>query len=335
MEDYNFAVVGASGMVGRKMLQVLEERELPIKSLRLFATERSAGEKIIFNNNEYIIEDLQKADIQGIDIALFSVGGATSREWAPRFVKTGSLVVDNSSAWRMDSSVPLIVPEVNKHAITPGKREIIANPNCSTIQLVMAIKPIYDHFGITRMVISTYQAVSGSGWKGISQLKNERNGDSVNNPFYPYQIDLNCLVGIGKFDSESGYFEEEIKMMRESRKILDDDSIAATCTAVRVPVYTSHCESVNIECKKNFTIENIRDILQKFPGIVVIDDPEKGLYPLPIDAAEKDEVFVGRIRRDTSYKNCFNMWVVGDNLRKGAATNAVQIVQEWIRLDNY
>jgi len=334
MNGYNFAVVGASGLVGRKMLQMMEERNLQVKSLHLFATERSAGTRLSYMGKEYIVEDLCRADIGGIDIALFSAGGSTSREWAPRFVEAGSLVVDNSSAWRMNPDVPLVVPEVNSHRITPGKREIIANPNCSTIQLVVAVKPIYDHFGISRMVVSTYQAVSGSGWKGVSQLEKERRGESVDDPFYPYRIDLNCLVGIGGFNSENGYYEEELKVVRESRKILEDDSLKVTCTAVRVPVKTSHCESVNLECKKDFTIEHVREVLKDFPGIVVIDDPANNLYPKPIDAAEKDEVFVGRIRRDTSVEYGLDMWVVSDNLRKGAATNAVQIAEKWMKLDS-
>lgn len=311
----------------------MEERELPIESLRLFASSRSAGTKLSCGSIEAEVEDLATSDYSGIDIALFSAGGSRSKEYAPQFVEAGALVIDNSSAFRMVPEVPLVVPEINADAMTKGKREIIANPNCSTIQLVMALKPLYDNFGIERIVVSTYQAVSGSGKQGQNQLKEEREGKEVTDRVYPYQIDANCLPAIAAFDTETGYYEEESKVMRETRKILGDDSIRATCTAVRVPVWTSHSESVNVQLKKNTTVEEIREVLRKMEGVIVQDDPVNNIYPLAIHAAEKDEVFVGRIRKDPSMDNTFDMWVVSDNLRKGAATNAVQIAQKWIALD--
>ncbi len=333
MKGYNFAVVGATGLVGRKFLQVMEERNLPIKTLRFFASERSAGKTLQCGNYNAIVEDLNSSDFSGIDIALFSAGGSRSKEFAPRFVKAGALVIDNSSAFRMDPNVPLVVPEINPHRITKGKREIIANPNCSTIQLVMVLKPLLDNFGIERVVVSTYQAVSGSGKKGQNQLQAERNGENVLEPFYPYQIDANCIPAIGNLNPKTGYYEEEEKVIKETRKILEDDSIKATCTAVRVPVWTSHSESVNVQLKKEASPDKVREVLRKMPGVIVVDDPSKNLYPLAIHSAEKDEVFVGRIRKDPSIDNGIDMWIVSDNLRKGAATNAVQIAQKWIEID--
>ncbi len=333
MKEYNFAVVGATGLVGRKMLQILEERNLPIKSLRLFASAKSAGMKIRCGDIEAVVEDLADSDFSGIDIALFSAGGSRSREFAPKFVEAGTVVIDNSSAFRMEKDVPLVVPEINPHRITKGKREIISNPNCSTIQLVIVLKPLHDNFGIERLVVSTYQAVSGSGKSGQNQLQAERNGEEVTNPFYPHQIDANCLPDIGKLNEKTGYFDEEEKVINETRKILEDYSIKVTCTAVRVPVWTSHSESVNVQLKKEASLNEIRRVLQEMPGLVVVDNPVKHIYPLAVDAAEKDEVFVGRIRKDPSIDNGIDMWVVSDNLRKGAATNAVQIAQKWININ--
>ena len=334
MKEYNFAVVGATGLVGRKFLQVMEERKLPIKSLRLFASSRSVGMTLNCGEFKAVVEDLNNSDFSGIDIALFSAGGTRSREFAPKFVQAGALVIDNSSAFRMEPNVPLVVPEINAHRITKGKREIIANPNCSTIQLVLVLKPLLDNFGIERVVVSTYQSVSGSGKKGQNQLQAERNGDNVSEPFYPHQIDLNCLPAIGSLNLETGYFDEEEKVIKETRKILEDDTIKVTCTAVRVPVWTSHSESVNVQLKKEASPEEIREVLREMPGIVVMDEPGKHVYPLAINASEKDEVFVGRIRKDHSIDKGIDMWIVSDNLRKGAATNAVQIAQEWVSLNS-
>jgi len=333
LKGYNFAVVGATGLVGRKFLQVMEERKLPIKNLRLFASARSAGMALNLGEFETVVEDLNNSNFSGIDIALFSAGGSRSKEFAPRFVQAGSLVIDNSSAFRMEPDVPLVVPEINPHRITKGKREIIANPNCSTIQLVLVLKPLLDNFGIERVVVSTYQAVSGSGKKGQNQLQEERNGQKVSDPFFPHQIDANCIPAIANLNTETGYFEEEEKVIRETIKILEDDTIRVTCTAVRVPVWTSHSESVNVQLKKDASPEEIREVLREMRGVVVMDDPGKHIYPLAVNAAEKDEVFVGRIRKDLSIDKGIDMWVVSDNLRKGAATNAVQIAQEWISLN--
>jgi len=333
LKGYNFAVVGATGLVGRKFLQIMEERKLPIKNLRLFASARSAGMALNFGEFETVVEDLNNSHFSGIDIALFSAGGSRSKEFAPRFVQAGSLVIDNSSAFRMEPDVPLVVPEINPHRITKGKREIIANPNCSTIQLVLVLKPLLDNFGIERVVVSTYQAVSGSGKKGQNQLQAERNGQKVDDPSYPHQIDANCIPAIANLNTETGYFEEEEKVIRETRKILEDDTLKVTCTAVRVPVWTSHSESVNVQLKKEASTEEIREVLSEMTGVVVMDDPGKHIYPLAVNAAEKDEVFVGRIRKDLSIDKGIDMWVVSDNLRKGAATNAVQIAQEWISLN--
>ncbi len=334
MKSYQFAVVGATGLVGTKMLQVLAEYDLPMAGLRLFASSRSAGRQIEFRGKSYLVEDLSNSDFKGIDIALFSAGAARSKEFGPRFVEAGALVIDNSSAFRMHTDVPLVVPEVNPHRITKGKREIIANPNCSTIQLVVALKPLHRAYGIERLVVATYQSVSGSGQKGINQLEAERAGKPVLEPFYPYQIDLNCIPWIGKL-CESGYSEEEEKVMKETRKILEDESIHVSCTAVRIPVMISHSEAVNIQFKKPFkSVEEIKKLLADEEGLMVIDNPTEHKYPLPVMAAGQDTVYVGRIRRDPSIENGIDMWVVGDNLRKGAASNAVQIAKQWIELDN-
>lgn len=333
MRSYHVGVVGATGLVGRTFLHVLTERKLPIQSLRLFASERSAGTKLEWNGQQITVEELAAADLSGLDIALFSAGGSRSRQFAEKFVEAGAVVIDNSSAWRMHPDVPLVVPEVNGHCITGGKKEIIANPNCSTIQLVMPLKPLHEHFGIERMVVSTYQAVSGSGKSGIAQMEAERKGEHIDNPFYPFQIDLNVLPAIGNLNTASGYYEEEEKVVNETRKILEDPNIRITCTAVRVPVVCGHSESVNLELKKPFTIKQVREAIADMPNVEIIDDPEHDKYPLPIHAAGSDITYVGRIRRDTSVSNGLDMWVVSDNVRKGAATNAVQIAEEWIRKD--
>lgn len=333
MKKYQFAVVGATGLVGRTMLQVLAEYDLPMSGLRLFASVRSAGREIEFQGKKYVVEDLSRSDFRGIDIALFSAGASRSKEFAPKFVEAGALVIDNSSAFRKDPKIPLVVPEVNSQVLTKGKREIIANPNCSTIQLVVPLKPLHDHYGIDRLVVATYQSVSGSGQKGVHQLELERQGKPVPEPFYPYQIDLNCIPWIGGY-CESGYSEEEEKVMNETRKILGDYSIKVSCTAVRIPVMICHSEAVNISLKKPFMLAEVHDLLAHFPGVKVIDDPKKNQYPIPLMAAGQDMSYVGRIRKDPSQENGLDMWVVGDNLRKGAASNAVQIAEMWIKKDN-
>ena len=318
------AVVGATGLVGRKMLRILAERSFPISALYLVASERSVGKKIEFGGDTHEVIGLQKAVSLKPDIALFSAGGKTSKEWAPKFAEVGTTVIDNSSAWRMDSDKKLIVPEINGDLIESSDR-IIANPNCSTIQMVLALKPLHDAFGIKRIVVSTYQSVSGTGLKAIEQLENERDG-RLEEMVYPYQIDMNCLPHGGDFD-EDGNTTEEIKLVDETRKILGDQSIQVSATVVRVPVRGGHSESVNVEFHSDFDISNVRKLLAEMPGVTVQDMPETNTYPMPIIAEGKDDVFVGRIRRDDSQPNTLNMWVVSDNLRKGAATNAVQIAE--------
>jgi len=317
------AIIGATGLVGREILKVLEERLFPVTSFLAVASEKSVGKKIDFQDKEYDIVSLKKAVSEKPDIAIFSAGGAVSKEWAPRFAEVGTTVIDNSSQWRMDENIPLIVPEINGPILRKDDK-IIANPNCSTIQLVMALSPLHKKYGIRRVVVSTYQAVSGSGAKGINQLLNERKG-LKGETIYPHQIDLNVLPHAGDF-AEDGYTTEEIKLLNETNKILDAD-IRLTATAVRVPVMSGHSEAVNIEFENDFVIEEVKRFLGTMPGVVVFDFPEAGLYPTPLLAAGKDEVFVGRIRRDFSQKNTLNLWIVSDNLRKGAATNAVQIAE--------
>jgi aspartate-semialdehyde dehydrogenase len=318
------AVVGATGMVGRTMLQVLDERNYPIDELYLFATAKSAGQKVKFRDREYVVEELREDSFdRGIDIALFSAGGDTSLKFSPIAAAKGCVVVDNSSAWRMDSKVPLVVPEVNPEDVKWNKG-IIANPNCSTIQAVVALKPLYDKYGIKRVVYSTYQAVSGAGVGGYNDLLNGTKGEAPKK--FQHPIAFNVLPHIDSF-MDNGYTKEEMKMVNETRKILHNDKLRVTATTVRVPVFHGHSESINVEFEKNFEIKDVFEALTNFPGIIVEDNPAQNLYPMPINAEGKNEVFVGRIRRDESIESGINMWVVADNIRKGAATNAVQIAE--------
>jgi len=322
------AVVGATGLVGRKMIRVLEERNFPLTRIFAVASEKSVGTQVPYNQSEIEVTSLEEALRLKPDIALFSAGAGVSRTWAPRFAEAGTTVIDNSSAWRMEPDIPLVVPEINGSGLKKSDK-IIANPNCSTIQMLMAIAPLHRKFGIKRIVVSTYQSVSGSGKKGVDQLMNEREHKS-DDKVYPHVIDLNTLPHAGDF-LENGYTTEEEKLVNETRKILGDDTIAISATAVRVPVIGGHSESVNLELRKAFRMDEVLFLLNEMPGLVVQDNPEKNLYPMPVFAQEKDEVFVGRIRRDHSIKNGLNLWVVADNLRKGAATNAVQIAEYLIK----
>lgn len=316
------AVVGATGMVGTVMLQILEERNFPFKELLLVASERSVGKKINFKDKEYTVIGLQDAVNEKPDIAVFSAGGGTSLEWAPKFTEVGTTVVDNSSAWRMDKSKKLIVPEINAGELTKEDK-IIANPNCSTIQMVMALAPLHKKYKIKRLVISTYQSITGTGVKAVQQLENEYQGIK-GEMAYPYPIHRNAIPHCDVFEN-NGYTKEEMKLVNETRKILGDDSIAVTATAVRIPVVGGHSESINIEFKNDFEISAVRNLLHETPGITIKDNLETNTYPMPIYAEGKDDVFIGRIRRDESQTNTLNIWVVSDNLRKGAATNAIQI----------
>ncbi|MGC9470661.1 MAG: aspartate-semialdehyde dehydrogenase [Bacteroidales bacterium] len=321
-QPITLAVIGATGLVGRKMLQVLEERNFPATRVIPVASEKSAGKTVHFRGKDIPVMNLENAVEQKPSLVLFSAGGSISQAWAPRFAETGSYVVDNSSAWRMDPDVPLVVPEINPHTIHSGTR-IIANPNCSTIQMVMVLAPLHKNFGIKRVVVSTYQSVTGTGKKAVEQLENERAGSAAEK-VYPHPIDLNCLPHCDVF-LENGYTREEMKMVNETRKILQDASIQITATAVRVPVMGGHSESVNVELKKTFGMDEIRKLLAATPGIKVQDDPKHFQYPMPLTSHERDDVFVGRLRKDESCDNALNLWIVSDNLRKGAATNAVQI----------
>lgn len=318
------AVVGATGMVGTVMLKVLEERKIPITELIPVASEKSVGKTIFFNNKEYVIHSHEQALAKKPDIALFSAGGNTSLEWAPKYAEINCTVIDNSSAWRMDPNIKLIVPEINADVLTATDK-IIANPNCSTIQMVMVLNPLHLKYKIKRIVVSTYQSVSGTGVKAVDQMMNERNNIQGPNA-YPHQIDLNALPHIDAF-LDNGYTKEEMKMLNETRKILRDNSIALTATTVRIPVKGGHSESVNIEFENDFNLEEVRSILAATQGVIVQDDVKMNFYPMPLFAEGKDEVFVGRIRRDESQAKSLNCWIVADNLRKGAATNAVQIAE--------
>ncbi|RMG03924.1 MAG: aspartate-semialdehyde dehydrogenase [Nitrospirae bacterium] len=333
-DKYNVAVVGATGAVGEEMVLILEERKFPVNELFLFASERSLGKKVEFMGDKVMVKTLKEDSFKGIDIALFSAGGDRSKQWAPVAARSGCVVVDNSSAWRMDPEVPLVVPEVNPEALKEHKG-IIANPNCSTIQMVVALKPIHDIARIKRVVVSTYQAVSGTGKKAMDELLKQSadflNFNEVKCNVYPHQIAFNLLPHIDVF-LENGYTKEEMKMVNETKKIMGDDSIRVTATTVRVPVFRGHAESVNIETEKKITANEARAALAAFPGVVVFDAPEKNVYPLPIMASGKDEVFVGRVREDESIENGLNMWIVSDNLRKGAALNAVQIAEKLIEM---
>ncbi len=317
------AVVGATGLVGTKMLRVLEERNFPVTQLLPVASERSWGKKVSFRGKEWTVMSADEAIARKPALALFSAGGAASGELAPRFAAAGCRVVDNSSFWRMDPEVPLVVPEINPDAIGP-ENYIIANPNCSTIQMVLPLAPLHKAYGIKRIVVSTYQSVTGAGQRGIEQLEAERAGGSGSK--FPHPIDLNILPHIDSFLPD-GYTKEEMKMVNETRKILGDSSIAVSATTVRVPVKGGHSESVNVEFLKPFQLKDAVQLMADMPGVVIQDKPEENLYPMPLTAWEKDEVFVGRIRRDLSVENGLNLWCVSDNIRKGAATNAVQIAQ--------
>jgi len=318
------AVVGATGLVGREILTVLEEHQLMPDELIPVASERSIGSYIIFNGSEIRVQSHEHAIAGKPDYAIFSAGAAASKQWAPHYANAGVTVIDNSSAWRMDPEIPLIVPEINGHVLRPSNR-IIANPNCATIQLVMVLAPIHARYIIKRVVVATYQSVSGTGANAVRQLENERAG--IAGPMaYPYPIDLNLFPHGGDF-LDNGYTTEEMKLLNESRKILNDNTMAITSTIVRVPVIGGHSEAVNIELMHDFNISDVRSLLEKTPGVIVSDDPPNKLYPMPLYARGKDDVFVGRIRRDDSCQNALNLFIVADNLRKGAATNAVQIVE--------
>ncbi len=332
-DAYTVAVVGATGAVGAEMIDILEERKFPVGELRPLASARSAGERVAFHDQSLVVRELAKDSFEGVDIALFSAGADISREFAPLAVKAGAVVIDNSAAWRMDKDVPLVVPEVNRADIAKH-HGIIANPNCSTIQMVMALKPLHDAARIKRVVVTTFQAVSGTGKEAMDELLEESQELlSFQEPtpkVYPYQIAFNCLPHIDDF-LPSGYTKEEMKMLHETRKIMGDDSIRVTATTVRVPVYVGHSESVNIETEKKLSANEARAILCEAPGVLLYDDPAHKIYPMPIDAAGKDDVYVGRVREDESVPNGLNLWIVADNLRKGAALNAVQIAEELIR----
>ncbi len=318
------AVVGATGLVGTKMLQVLAERNFPVSELIPVASERSVGKEVEFKGKKYKVVSMADGIAAKPAVAIFSAGGGTSLEWAPKFAEAGITVIDNSSAWRMDPTKPLIVPEINADILTANDK-IIANPNCSTIQMVVAINPLHKKYGIKRIVVSTYQSVTGTGVKAVTQLMNERKG-LIGEMAYKYPIDLNAIPQIDVF-LENGYTKEEMKMVKETCKIMRDDSIRVTATTVRIPVMGGHSEAVNVEFEKDFDLNELKSLLESSPGIKVVDDLANQLYPMPMDAHEKDDVFVGRLRRDESQPNTLNMWVVSDNLRKGAATNAVQIAE--------
>ncbi|MDL1956320.1 MAG: aspartate-semialdehyde dehydrogenase [Candidatus Desulfofervidus auxilii] len=336
-KEVNVAVVGATGAVGNEMVKVLEQRNFPVKNLKLLASERSIGKTLNFHDEEVPVEVLSEDSFKGIDIALFSAGASISKQYAPLAAAAGAVVVDNSSAFRQEPDVPLVVPEVNPHAIAQYKnRGIISNPNCSTIQMVVVLKPIHDVAKIKKVVVATYQAVSGTGRRAINELENQVkalfNFQPVNCEVYPHQIAFNCLPHIDIF-FENGYTKEEMKMYFETKKIMEDENIIVSATCVRVPVFYGHSEAVHMELEKPLDVADVRKILSNSPGIKVIDDPSKNLYPLAIEAAGKDEVFVGRIRKDLAFENGIAMWIVADNVRKGAALNAVQIAE--ILLEKY
>jgi aspartate-semialdehyde dehydrogenase len=324
------AVVGATGLVGTKMMQVLEERNFPVTELIPVASERSVGKEVSYKGRKYKVTSMTDAIARKPAIAIFSAGGSTSMEWAPKFAEAGITVVDNSSAWRMDPTKKLIVPEINAEVLTKADK-IIANPNCSTIQMVVALHPLHKAYKIKRIVVSTYQSVTGTGKAAVDQLMDERAGREGEKA-YPYTIDLNLLPQIDVF-LDNLYTKEEMKMVNETRKIMGDDSIRVTATAVRVPVMGGHSESVNVEFEKEFDLEDVKQLLGEAPGVIVVDDVKKLKYPMPMDAHDKDEVFVGRIRRDETQPKTLNLWIVSDNLRKGAATNAVQIAEYLVLKD--
>jgi aspartate-semialdehyde dehydrogenase len=318
------AVVGATGMVGQTMIKVLEERNFPVSEFIAAASEKSVGKEIKFKGRTVKIVSVQDAVDAKPDFAIFSAGASTSRDWAPKFAENGTVVIDNSSFWRMYESVPLIVPEINSHVIKKGDR-IIANPNCSTIQMVMALAPLHRKYKIKRLVVATYQSVTGTGVKAVAQMENERKGIK-GEMAYAHPIDLNCFPHGGSFQAD-GYTTEEQKLIDETRKILEDKDIMVTATVVRIPVVGGHSEAVNIEFENEFDIDEVKKLIAGFPGVLVYDNPAENIYPMPLNAHNRDEVFVGRIRRDLSREKCLNLWIVSDNIRKGAATNAVQIAE--------
>jgi aspartate-semialdehyde dehydrogenase len=318
------AVVGATGLVGQEILKVLEERSFPFDELYLVASSKSVGQPMTFKGKQYIVRSIEEVCRLAPDVAIFSAGGGTSIEWAPKFAEAGAIVIDNSSAWRMDASKKLIVPEINGHLLTIDDR-IIANPNCSTIQMVLVLAPLHVKYRLKRIVVSTYQSVTGTGKDAVQQMMDERQG--IKGPkVYPHPIDLNALPHIDSF-LDNGYTKEEMKMVNETRKIIGDNSIGVTSTTVRIPSIGGHSEAVNAEFFEDFNISEVRSILASTPGVIVQDDPKNNIYPMPINSKGRDEVFVGRIRRDESQPNTLNLWIVADNLRKGAATNAVQIAE--------
>ncbi len=328
-KEINLAVAGATGAVGNQMIRCLEEANFPLRSIKLLASRRSVGRELRFKGDLLPVEELTADAFKGVDVALFSAGGDTSLKYAPAAAAAGCVVVDNSSAWRMDPDVPLVVPEVNPHAIAGyTAKGIIANPNCSTIQMVVALNPIHRKVGIKRVVVSTYQAVSGTGKKAIDELLDQTramiNFLEYEKNVYPHRIAFNCLPHIDRFQ-ENGYTKEEMKMVHETRKIMEDNTIGVTATTVRIPVFFAHSEAVNVETRQPISATEVRTLLKDAPGIQVVDDPAKNLYPLAIDAAGQDSTLVGRIRQDESIPNAINMWIVADNIRKGAATNTVQI----------
>lgn len=323
------AVIGATGLVGTKMLEVLSERNFPVSELIPVASEKSVGKEIDFKGKKYKVHSMSEAIATKPQIALFSAGGSTSLEWAPKFADAGITVIDNSSAWRMDATKKLVVPEVNAHVLEKSDK-IIANPNCSTIQMVVVLQPLHKKYNIKRVVVSTYQSVTGTGVKAVNQLMNERIVGKSEEMAYKYRIDLNVIPQIDVF-LENGYTKEEMKMVNETKKIMGDNSIRLTATTVRIPVMGGHSESVNIEFENDFDINEVKSILQNTAGVIVEDDIQQQIYPMPMNAHNRDEVFVGRIRRDDSQANTLNLWIVADNLRKGAATNAIQIAEHLIK----
>jgi len=332
MSKYNLAVVGATGAVGQEIIEILEERKFPVDNLKLIASKKSEGKKITFLNRKIKVESIENGIFEDIDIALFSIDSNLSKKYAPQAVKEGAVVIDNSNAFRMDDSVPLVVPEINANKINEHQG-IIANPNCSTIQLVMAIKPIFNKYGLKRVIVNTYQAVSGTGKRAISeleqQIKDYIDKNEIKSEVYPYQIAFNLLPHIDEFQ-ENKYTKEEMKVVKETRKILDDKEIPITATAVRVPVFNGHGESVNIETEVSYLIDDIKNSIDKMENVKLVDNINENKYPMPIMVENEDEVMVGRIRRDYSKKNALNMWIVANNLRKGAALNAVQIAEKMI-----
>lgn len=330
-DEYHIAVAGATGAVGNEMIKILEEQKFPVASLKLLASSRSAGKTLDFRGKSLTVEELREDSFEGVDIALFSAGAAASRQFAPAAADSGCIVIDNSSGWRMDPEVPLVVPEVNPHAVADYRnKNIIANPNCSTIQMVVVLKPIYDAVGIERVVVSTYQAVSGTGKLAMQELMDQTrmllNFQEVTPEVYPYRIAFNCLPHIGGF-LENGYTEEEMKMVYETQKIMEDPNIRVSATTVRIPVFYGHSEAVNIQTSRKLTAKDARVLLFRAPGVKVLDNPDERIYPMPLEAAGINDTLVGRIREDSSIENGLDLWIVADNIRKGAALNTVQIAE--------